>query len=146
MHVTPWIFSMAVLSVLFVVICFYLFFISYLFICFVCFYLFLSVLAVLVCFFSSSFLTDKNRLTSVLSVFLLFLSVLSIVLSFYMPLSVFIYFICFNLFIGPMCTRGPIYRWVLVSLTHSQTLNLTDVTLADKDTNSIPTDYVNMAI
>ena len=40
--------------------------------------------------------------------------------------------------------------WVLMSLTHSLTpricADLTDVTLADEDSNSIPTDDVNKAI
>ena len=36
--------------------------------------------------------------------------------------------------------------WVLMSVTTTPLLNLTDVTLANGDTNSIPTDNVNSAI
>ena len=36
--------------------------------------------------------------------------------------------------------------WVLMSVRHRSFADLTDVTLADKDSNSIPTDDVNRAI
>ena len=36
--------------------------------------------------------------------------------------------------------------WVLMSLTEGGFADLTDVTLADEDSNSIPTDDVNRAI
>ena len=36
--------------------------------------------------------------------------------------------------------------WVLMSLTERLFADLTDVTLADEDSNSIPTDDVNRAI
>ena len=36
--------------------------------------------------------------------------------------------------------------WVRLSVTHSCCADLTDVTLADEDSNSIPTDDVNRAI
>ena len=54
------------------------------------------------------------------------------------------------LFIGPRCPWGPIYGSGCLSLTHSLTelpcADLTDVTLADEDTNSILTDNANRAI
>ena len=45
-----------------------------------------------------------------------------------------------RLFIGPRCPWGPI------SVSKLPLANLTDVTLADQATNSIQTDYANMAI
>ena len=50
-----------------------------------------------------------------------------------------------SIFIGPRYTWGPIYG-SRVSLTHWPCADLTDVTLADEDTNSILTDNANMAI
>ena len=53
---------------------------------------------------------------------------------------------CGNIFIGPMLSD----LWVLVSLTNSLSercsWNLTDVTLADEDTKSKPTDNAKRAI
>ena len=52
-----------------------------------------------------------------------------------------------NIFIGPRCPWGPINGSEPMSLTDSQTFtDLIDVTLADEDINSIPTDDVNRAI
>ena len=54
------------------------------------------------------------------------------------------------LFIEPRCPWGPIYgswcHWLTDSLTHRLCADLTDATLADDDSNSIPTDDVNKAI
>ena len=54
------------------------------------------------------------------------------------------------IFIGPRCPWGPIYgsgpMSVRPSLTERLCSDLTDVTLADEDSNSIPTDDVNRAI
>ena len=50
-----------------------------------------------------------------------------------------------NLFIGPRCPWGPIYRSGSLSLTEPLCADLTDVTLADEDTNSILTDIANRA-
>ena len=57
------------------------------------------------------------------------------------------------IFIGPRCPWGPIYGSWSHSLTHSLTdsiqdyvADLTDVTLADEDSNLIPTDDVHRAI
>jgi len=52
-------------------------------------------------------------------------------------------------FIGPRCPWGPIYGSGSLKLTHSLSYlcaDLTDVTLADEDTNSILTDNANKAI
>ena len=51
----------------------------------------------------------------------------------------------FSIFIGPRCPWGPIYG----SWSHSiqdYVADLTDVTLADEDSNLIPTDDVHRAI
>ena len=50
-----------------------------------------------------------------------------------------------NFFIGPR-SPGPIYVSGCLKLTKRRCLNLTDVTLADEDTNSILTDKVNRTI
>ena len=47
-------------------------------------------------------------------------------------------------FIGPKYTWGPIYGSKCLTLTNTPCWNLTDVTLADEDTNSILTDIVNI--
>ena len=49
-----------------------------------------------------------------------------------------------TIFIGPRCPWSDL--WVLVSLTHTPFADLTDVTLADEDTNSILIDNANRAI
>ena len=51
-----------------------------------------------------------------------------------------------NLFIGPRCPWGPIYRSGSLSLTEPLCADLTDVTLADEDTNSILTDNASGAL
>ena len=55
-----------------------------------------------------------------------------------------------SFFIGPRYTWGPIYGSASLSLTDWLTetpfANLTDVTLADEDTNSILTDNANRTI
>ena len=51
-----------------------------------------------------------------------------------------------RIFIGPRYTWGPIYGSRCLSLTPRLFAELTDVTLADEDTNSIPTDNANRAI
>ena len=51
----------------------------------------------------------------------------------------------FSVFIGPRCPWGPIYGSACLSLTPRPFANLTDVTLADEDTNSILTDNANHA-
>ena len=48
-----------------------------------------------------------------------------------------------HIFIGPRCPWGPIYGF---DLSNRGFADLTDVTLADEDSNSIPTDDVNRAI
>ena len=53
------------------------------------------------------------------------------------------------LFIGPRCPWGPIYgSWPMSVRPSLQDYfaDLTEVTLADEDSNSIPTDDVNKAI
>ncbi len=50
-----------------------------------------------------------------------------------------------DIFIGPM-SPGPIYVSGCLSLTETPFWNLTDVTLADKETNLILTDKVNRVI
>ena len=50
------------------------------------------------------------------------------------------------IFIGPRCPWGPIYGSVRHSLTTRLFADLADVTLADEDSNLIPTDDVNRAI
>ena len=52
----------------------------------------------------------------------------------------------FSLFIGPRYTWGPIYGSDLSNSLRDYFADLTDVTLADEDSNSIPTDDVNRAI
>ena len=47
------------------------------------------------------------------------------------------------IFIGPRCLWGLIYGFASLSLTHL-CADLTDVTLADEDTNSIPSDSDNV--
>ena len=54
-----------------------------------------------------------------------------------------------GIFIGPRCPWGPIYGSGCLSLTDWLSYlcaDLTDVTLADEDTNSILTDNANRAI
>ena len=51
----------------------------------------------------------------------------------------------FHIFIGPRCLWGPIYGLTSLSLTHL-CADLTDVTLADEDTNSILADNAKRAI
>ena len=48
--------------------------------------------------------------------------------------------------IGPRCPWGPIYGSGPMSVSRRLFADLTDVTLADEDSNLIPTDDVNMAI
>ena len=50
------------------------------------------------------------------------------------------------LFIGPRCPWGPIYGSWSLKLTTRLCWDLTDVTLADEDSNSTPADVVNRAI
>ena len=50
-----------------------------------------------------------------------------------------------HVFIGPRCPWGPIYESGCLSLTGRAFADLTDVTLADEDTNSILTDNANRA-
>ena len=53
------------------------------------------------------------------------------------------------IFIGPRCPWGPIYGSGPMSVTdclQDYVANLTDVTLADEDSNLIPTDDVHRAI
>ena len=47
------------------------------------------------------------------------------------------------IFIGPRCLWGPIYGSGSLKLTLRPFADLTDVTLADEDTNSALTDNVN---
>ena len=49
-------------------------------------------------------------------------------------------------FFGPRCPWGPIYGSGPMSLTPRGFANLFDVTLANEDSNSIPTDEANRAI
>ena len=49
-----------------------------------------------------------------------------------------------DIFIEPRCPWSDL--WVLVFLTHTPFADLTDVTLADEDTNSILIDNANRAI
>ena len=51
-----------------------------------------------------------------------------------------------NIFIGPRCTWGPIYGSRSLSLSKRRFADLTDVTLADKDTNSMRTGNVAMKV
>ena len=48
-------------------------------------------------------------------------------------------------FIGPRCPWGPIYGSWSLKLTERLCADLTDVTLADEDSNSIPSNDVNRA-
>ena len=50
------------------------------------------------------------------------------------------------IFIGPRCLWGPIYGFECLSQTETPFADLTDVTLADEDTNPILTDNANRAI
>ena len=50
------------------------------------------------------------------------------------------------IFIGSRCPWGPIYGFASLKLSKTPFANLTDVTLADEDTNSILTDNANRAI
>ena len=50
-----------------------------------------------------------------------------------------------HFFIGPR-SPGPIYVSGCLKLTYTPSVNLTDVTLADKETNLILTDKVNRVI
>jgi len=50
------------------------------------------------------------------------------------------------IFIGPRCPWGPIYGSGCLKLSELPLWNLTDMTLADEDTNSILTDNSNRAI
>ena len=49
------------------------------------------------------------------------------------------------IFIGPRCPWGPIYGSGSLKQTELPCADLTDVTLADEDTNSILTDNANRA-
>ena len=50
-----------------------------------------------------------------------------------------------SIFIGPRCPWGPIYgSWCQYKQDYFA--DLTDVTLADEDSNSIPTDDANKAV
>ena len=51
-----------------------------------------------------------------------------------------------SFFIGPRCLWGLIYGLASLKLTETPFWNLTDVTLADEDTNSIQADNANRAI
>ena len=51
-----------------------------------------------------------------------------------------------TVFIGPRCPWGPIYGSACPSVRPRPCVDLTDVTLADEDTNSILTDNANRAI
>ena len=51
-----------------------------------------------------------------------------------------------DIFIGPRYTWGPIYGSKSLKLTTRGFADLTDVTLADEDANSILTDSANKAI
>ena len=51
-----------------------------------------------------------------------------------------------TVFIGPRCPWGPIYGSGFLKLSEPPFADLTDVTLADEDTNSILTDNANRAI
>ena len=51
-----------------------------------------------------------------------------------------------HIFIGPRCPWGPIYGSWCLKLSTRLCWDSTDVTLADEDSNSIPTDDVNRAI
>ena len=51
-----------------------------------------------------------------------------------------------NIFIGPRCLWGPIYGSGSLKLSLRPFADLTDVTLADEDTNSILTDNAKWAI
>ena len=48
-----------------------------------------------------------------------------------------------GIFIGPRCPWGPIYGSGSLSLSLTPFADMTDVTLADEDTNSILTDKAN---
>ena len=50
------------------------------------------------------------------------------------------------IFIGPRCPWGPIYGSSCQSVTPRLCVDLTDVTLADEDSNSTSADDVNRAI
>ena len=50
------------------------------------------------------------------------------------------------IFIGPRCPWGPIYGWICPWVSETPCWNLTDVTLADQATNSIPNDKGNRAM
>ena len=63
----------------------------------------------------------------------------------YLPSSVNRSQIFSNLFIGPRCPWGPIYGSGPMSV-QDYVADLTDVTLADEDSNSTPADDVNRAI
>ena len=54
-------------------------------------------------------------------------------------------FAVWTIFIGPR-SPGPIYVSGSLSLSETPSVNLTDVTLADKETNLILTDKVNRVI
>ena len=51
-----------------------------------------------------------------------------------------------GLVIGPRCPWGPIYGSGPMSVSTRLFADLTDVTLADEDSNSIPTDDIHKAI
>ena len=53
---------------------------------------------------------------------------------------------CFSIFIGPRYTWGPIYGSRCLKLTPRPFADLTDMTLADEDTNSILADNDNRTI
>ena len=52
----------------------------------------------------------------------------------------------YKFFIGPRCPWGPIYGSGPMSVRPTPFADLTDVTLADENNNSIQTDDVNRAI
>ena len=60
--------------------------------------------------------------------------------------TISIFFFSLHIFIGPRCPWGPIYGSWCHWLTDRLFVDLTDATLADDDSNSIPTDDVNKAI
>ena len=70
------------------------------------------------------------------------LSILSLII----PWETTVWKLEVQFFIGPRCSWGPIYGSGCLSLTRTPFWNLTDVTLADEDNNSILTDNANRTI
>ena len=60
--------------------------------------------------------------------------------------TISIFFFSLHIFIGPRCPWGPIYGSWCISIHTRLCWDLTDVTLADEDSNLIPTDDVHRAI